>query len=553
VLRRYWPVVAVVVVLAGLLVVVPALRGDDDPDSTTASAGRGDEDEGDAEQEAALAAPDCDRETGRIKIPSVYAPQCVPVWDGGDNGGATSPGVTADEVVVAVYEAQTNEQAAAANESAGLGDQTEQSEDDRNRDKVVAAFQAHFETYGRTVRWVKLAASGPADDDAAAKADALKAASELGAFAVIGGPTGTNAFVEELVARKIICLCTVSQPIENYHRWAPYVWSQGLASTEAYFHLTEFVGKRLGGRPARWAGGDLQGKDRSFALVYYETADNAYKAGSDYIEKELRDRYDVTLTERLSYLLDFSKAQEDARLMIAKLKAAGVTTIVFSGDPYMPAYLTQEATKASYFPEWVPVGPGVSTASFGRTYDQEQWKRAFTVSYGTVRLDQAVTQGEANVVSWHHGEELTSYPGLVPWNWFFTALHLAGPDLTPETFRDGLFRYKPVKGYLTYVAVSFGKGTWPFDDYSDSDDATELWYDPTAPDKDRDGKDVVGAWRYVDGGKRYMPGEWPDAEPKAFDPAGTVLTLSERPAADRPPAYSITEVGSPRLPKAAGA
>ena len=36
-------------------------------------------------------------------MPSVYAPPCVPVFEG-DNGGATSPGVTADSITIVVYQ-----------------------------------------------------------------------------------------------------------------------------------------------------------------------------------------------------------------------------------------------------------------------------------------------------------------------------------------------------------------------------------------------------------------------------------------------------------------
>ncbi len=47
--------------------------------------------------------PNCDTETGRIKLPTVYAPPCVEPFDG-DNGGATTPGVTADEILIVRYE-----------------------------------------------------------------------------------------------------------------------------------------------------------------------------------------------------------------------------------------------------------------------------------------------------------------------------------------------------------------------------------------------------------------------------------------------------------------
>ena len=48
--------------------------------------------------------PNCDTERGTIMLPSTYAPPCVEPFEG-DNGGATSPGVTADEVKLVYYNA----------------------------------------------------------------------------------------------------------------------------------------------------------------------------------------------------------------------------------------------------------------------------------------------------------------------------------------------------------------------------------------------------------------------------------------------------------------
>ena len=50
--------------------------------------------------------PTCDTTRGTVAVPLWYAPPCVEPWTGGDNGGATAPGVSRDEIVVAVYQAQ---------------------------------------------------------------------------------------------------------------------------------------------------------------------------------------------------------------------------------------------------------------------------------------------------------------------------------------------------------------------------------------------------------------------------------------------------------------
>jgi hypothetical protein len=43
-------------------------------------------------------------------------------------------------------------------------------------------------------------------------------------------------------------------------------------------------------------------------------------------------------------------------------------------------------------------------------------------------------------------------------------------------------------------------------------------------------------WRYVAGGKRYLPGEWDD-ETTLFDPEGTETILPAPPEDETPPDY----------------
>src|SRR5690606_11792912 len=101
-------VAAVVAIVVGVLVVTGGDDGADEP----ASADTAGPDGGtppylswtDADP---LDAPDCDPETGRIRVPIYTAPNCVPEWDDdADNGGATWQGVTADTITVVVYQSQ---------------------------------------------------------------------------------------------------------------------------------------------------------------------------------------------------------------------------------------------------------------------------------------------------------------------------------------------------------------------------------------------------------------------------------------------------------------
>ncbi len=63
-----------------------------------------------------------------------------------------------------------------------------------------------------------------------------------------------------------------------------------------------------------------------------------------------------------------------------------------------------------------------------------------------------------------------------------------------------------------------------------------MWWDPTATGPDEIRKDGTGMWQYVDGGKRYLPGDWP-TEDKLFDPEGAVTIYEIAPPEETPPDY----------------
>jgi ABC-type sugar transport system substrate-binding protein len=221
------------------------------------------------------------------------------------------------------------------------------------------------------VKLVYVTPSGDDQNDAAARADAIKVATEIKAFASWGGPIATTAYAEELAARKVLCICTISQPNEFYTSRAPYVISALMSNTEGYIHRAEYIGKRLANRPAKHAGDPLMtGKTRTFGLLYYETAEQSYRSGVQFFEKEL-SKYGVKLAERLAFTganNDNSATQEQARTLIARLMEKGVTSVVYAGDPLSPVFFTQEATRQRYSPEWILTGSAFTdTTFFART------------------------------------------------------------------------------------------------------------------------------------------------------------------------------------------
>ncbi len=478
----------------------------------------------------------CDPATGKVRFPSIYSPPCVASVS--NNGGATSQGVTGSEILVVLYRAQADPTITTLLRAAGASDEPEE---------VIASyrdwldvFQGNYETYGRRVRLVPFQASGPSDDDAAARADAVRVATQYKPFAVIGGP---SPFVDALSARGVVMITQLQRPQEYFASRTPYVYGTQMSSTQAFLHLAEYIGKRVAGRNAVHAGDNaFKGKTRTFGLIYLDTPEAVYKPGVDSLERELA-KYNVRLTDKVSYEGDINRAQEIARVVVSRMKDKGITSVMFSGDPIAPIFFTQEATNQGYFPEWIiPGGTLVDSNFFGRTYDSRQWSHMFGISQLWVRPPQSQTEAYYQHMWWHNRPPAARAAYEVLYQevqLLFTALHMAGPNLNPATFQAGLFRF-PVsgRGAITQLQRSWGnQRQWPFTDYTGWDSVTEVWWDPNAMGEDEIGNRGRGMLQFVNGGRRYASGEWPSSEPAVFNPANSLTAYPALPPSDAYPKY----------------
>ena len=247
----------------------------------------------------------------------------------------------------------------------------------------------------------------------------------------------------------------------------------------------------------------------------------------------------ATVAELLPYTLDPASIQSQASQIIAKLKSSGVTTVLLASDGVAPRDFTREATAQEYFPEWVLVAPALSDlTAFGRTYDQEQWAHAFGVTHTAAPVTPEIA-GYYGLYQWLVGAEPPAKDTidlLMPnYTFLAAALQYTGPDLTPESFRTALFAGPTTTPAITEPFLSYGdRGYWPDTDYTGVDDATLIWWDTTAQGPDEIRKDGTGMYVFVDGGERYLPGEWP-TESALFDPAGGITIYATPPAEETPP------------------
>lgn len=473
--------------------------------------------------------PNC-REDGKQKAFSYAAPPCVEWTPGAPNGGATDKGVTGDKILVIRYRGQENAATSAALTGAGATDSRENTE--KQFQNFVKYFNQHFETYGREVVLKVFDASG--DTDESQRADAITIAEKLGAFAVLNAGT---VGAEELARRGVVCMCTTSLSRQFYTALPPYIFSS-LPSSEGYStQAAEYLGKRLAGDPAIHSSDpSFKTKVREFGHIWYEgengRADPIRKVGRDFYINEL-SKYGIKLKGEFSYIFDIAKAPDQAQSMIAKMKSEGVTTITLAVDPLYPIFITQEATKQNYYPEWIILGTALSdTTFFGRTYDKAQMRSAFGIS--PLYVSWADNRNSPGWKEYHHGDP-SANEGVTDGkvavnvnrsvvNILFSGIQMAGPKLDQDTFAQGLFDMPAVGGSPARPLLKFTKAdpTW-YKDFS------EIFWDSTYAGRDEVNKDGAGAFLRVDGGKRYQAGQWPETAPKVFNRDGAVFTTDNPP------------------------
>jgi hypothetical protein len=485
--------------------------------------------------------PQCDTATGRLKMPTVYALPCVPLFSG-PNGGSTSNGVTATSINVVDYVPPPSDltasiQGATGGAAASLAATR----------GYVAMLNHVAEMYGRHVNLIPYNATGSSTDSVAAAADAVTVAQQLHAFASIGGPLQTPVYADELAQFHVLCIACALDPTSNLvQRDSPYLWGLTPTADSLLNTAVSYLIGQLNGKDAIWAGNAAwHHRLRSFAVVSYVTSPPVAGALTAEITQRLTAAHvNSALKQGLTYQLDLTTLTDQAATIAAKLKAASATTVVFAGDPIMPIYLTSACAQIGYFPEWVITGTAFTdTATLGRYYNQGEWAHAFGIS--SLAAPIALHASDAlRLYRWWYGSGAvppgarTAVLDLVPLLQLFEGIELAGPHLTPGSFAEGLFRAPPAGGGPTTPLEAFGgQGAPPTPSYNSPADYTFVWYDATATGADEEGAVGPGLLRYVQGGKRYRAGTVPAAQVPMFSPAGTVTGYPAPAPADRSPAY----------------
>jgi hypothetical protein len=178
------------------------------------------------------------------------------------------------------------------------------------------------------------------------------------------------------------------------------------------------------------------------------------------------------VVRQIVYSINIAQAESQAKNAIAQLQTRGVTSVICACDPLFPIFLVGNATSQKYYPEWLALDFG---DIFGQKVSpQSQWKD--NISGGITPPPKL--QQEA-----YHAYKLIDPTGTpspefaaiyAPLLQLFSGLQAAGPDLTPQTFAEGLFTMPPSIPGGEFGSWKYGQNT-----YSPVDSFQVLRWSPT--------------------------------------------------------------------------
>lgn len=437
------------------------------------------------------------------------SPPCVPYFDPKlDNGGATAPGVTGDEITVAMPQQFL--------------------EDTSIPPKLVQFFNKRFEFYGRKIVLQQFAASGCADNVPSPdkqRADAEAVQEGLHAFASLAycnANSADRAYYDTLAAKKVVAVSDgnlITGTESAYAAHAPYEWNVQAGVNVIMASTAQFICAKLAGRAPVYAGGTQRSAaSRRFGLIYTRATDGS-KPDLRPLTSGLRS-CGVTLAAVVEEEATSDQTRNGVNAVV-KMSQANVTSLLCfcsvldTRGKYMPA-----ATGQGYQPEWLMTSyggndldnsysggnapPDQSSHVIGLTFRNKLLPKQDMPWYWALREASPTTdpQGNAYYAAQSRYEQLLLLA---------SGIQLAGPHLTPQTFQRGLQAARFPNPGATVGPYFQARVGFEGQRHTMSADAAMFWYDPNRPGTID--PTVPGAICYVDRGRRYGLGQWARSAP----------------------------------------
>ena len=461
--------------------------------------------------------------------PDPLSPPCVAEWPkDADNGGATYPGVTRDEVRILFYFqgfGQYVNLCRDPNQVTPDGKYFDLAEPEQEGEfcavrvlrNMQKYFNEHYQTYGRFVHFfVYFSGQGVSAEER--KADAADNYDKVHPFAVLSTANSfSQAYLESMAKRGVLNFGSFAGQLESFfQRYPKLIWGY-LPSVENQARIfSSYICKEVNGRPVTFSGPALLGQQRKFGL--YGTADAEHpelQALDRFTEKYVKEECGIEFAVKRykPYVGFFQDNRYSPRVAQDNAQAfadAGVTTIIWPGGYETP--FSRAAAAQGYLPEVVAAGDLVlETDTNGTFEDQNFWNHVRVVAnvtavenertqrcyYAYKEVDPEGDDFEIRSVA------CVTYPLL---RQMFTGIQVAGPRLGPASVDKGFHAIPKIASIDPSVPACFYN---PGDYTCVKDGVAEHW------DSTGDGGD--GCYRMTQGGKRYFAGTWPDGNVTDFE------------------------------------
>jgi hypothetical protein len=494
------------------------------------------------------------------------SPPCSPYFTG-DNYGATYPGVTKTEIRAIVYIDGSNNSTGTGNTSYNNGGEVapfagtycdadkppntqpkcaNENGQDHMYLRITRAYErylnARYQTYDRHLHfWVYW--SG-ATDAGGRRADAADNYAKIRPFAVINFATFrgySNAYVDAMARNGVMIFSSeVINTRAFYQQYDPLVWSFWPDIEQRVDQYVEFVCKKVAGLAVSHSGpGIAHGQKRKYAFYY--TTDLGHPELLHFkdlaiprLENECgipKDTMQLTFP-RAGFAIQEGGDPTYAQLNMAKMKSAGVTTMLWLGG--VDGKSEDAGDEAKFYPEVFFAGDGsVEATSVGLVANRNFHAQVAVV---TPVLRQDALENSQAYQAWREAEPNAPADPDADWcgqlyrDFFMLgmAVQVAGPRLHPVTIAQGFRAIPVIQSKSAYVpACFFTEGHFCVQD------ATQEWWDPNglAPGATA----ATGCYRMALAGDRFILGRWPKGDDvfrnrsdpcNGYDPGAQLLVHS---------------------------
>jgi hypothetical protein len=453
------------------------------------------------------------------------SPPCVASWSG-SNGGSTYHNVFPNRLNI--FQTSLNGSSQGADTACGGADYLWEP-------YLFRYFNARYETYDRLLNPICNTDVNPMGDDSHQRADAIAADQQYHAFlATTYRAYGGFYFYDQMAKQKLLVAESYPVLTEEYMSGKdPYLWQYHLGLDRQMAMEGQWICSRLAGHPASYAGDPTYtSRTRSFAVYLDQENDPSLDYApmlSALAECGIKPYAFKTYNDG-STTGPSSQDQQEYVNAVAAMRSQSITSVVCICLSISGGVFASEAQSAGYNPEWI-----LSTY-FGCDFEylmRQLWpatelKHAFGVSFQppwhTTENDPAawaVREGGGTPPNDEIDQFLMdeTYRALLV---AVSGIQMAGPDLTPASFRAGLqhavFPNPETPQRMGDVSFAGSHGM--------TTDLMEFWWSFTDAGSSSEDTAGSGVICYPNGGRRYSQANlprWPDQmfqEPCDATPGG---------------------------------